>query len=139
MKQISHYGKVIDKSNSYLKVEIIRYSACHNCDAKHGCGLMECKNKTLEIPHSHTNQFQIGDEVLINIAQNLGIQAIILGYLIPLILMILTLISVYAYSSHQLKSGISAIIILIPYYLWLFLKRKRLAEKFRFTVSKIME
>ena len=116
MKQINHYGKVIDKSDTYLKVEIIRYSACHNCDAKHGCGLMECKNKTLEIPHSHTNQFQIGDEVLINIAQNLGIQAIILGYLIPLIL-----------------------IILITYYLWLFLKRKRLAEKFRFTVSKIME
>ena len=139
MKQINHYGKIIDKTTTSLKVEITRYSACHNCDARHGCGLMECQKKIMEIPSNQTQQFHIGDNVLVNIEQNLGIQAVILCYLITLLLMVITLISVYIISNNQLKSGISAIIILIPYYFWIFLKRKRIAEKFHFTVSKLME
>jgi len=139
MKQISHYGKVINIKNNKLQVQITRYSACHNCDARHGCGLMDCQNKIIDIETDKIKTFKIGDDVLINMEQNQATYAIILGYILPLIIMVSALIITYSLSSDQLKSGISAIIILIPYYLWLFLNRKRLAHKFRFTVSQIME
>lgn len=139
MKQTSHYGKVTDKDAQGIKVEITRYSACHNCDAKHGCGLMECKNKIIYIPTAKTDNFNKGDDVLVNMENNSGMYAVILGYILPLILMFSTLLIVFLLTDNQIKGGISAIIILIPYYLGLFLMRKRIAGKIHFTVSKIME
>ena len=139
MSQISHYGTVVGIGSNTIKVKITRYSACHNCDMRHGCGLMECQDKILEIVDKNTSKYKIGEEVLVSISGKMGLNAVLVGYVFPLILMILILAMVYIYTQSDLLSGISAIIILIPYYLGLFLTRKRIAKKFAFTVSKLME
>ncbi len=139
MKQISHYANVEAIGKNSLKVKITSYSACHNCDAKHGCGLMECKNKIIEVETAHAEQFVIGEEVLLTMNQNLGYVAVFLGYVLPLIIMLLGLACGYFLTQSEIIGGISGIIILIPYYLGLFLNRKRFATKFRFNVSKIID
>lgn len=139
MKQISHYANVEAVGKNTIKVKMTSYSACHNCDAKHGCGLMECKNKIIEVETSHADQFSVGEEVLLTMNQNLGYIAVFLGYVLPLIVMLLGLVCGYILTQSEIIGGISGIIILIPYYLWLFLNRKRIATKFRFNVSKIMD
>ncbi len=139
MSQISHYGTVVGIGENTIKVKITRYSACHNCDMRHGCGLMECQDKTIEIVDKNTSKYQIGEEVLVSISGKTGLNAVLVGYVLPLVLMLLVLIGVYIYTNSDLLSGISAIIILIPYYLGLFLTRKRMAKKFSFTASKLME
>ncbi len=136
MQQINHYGTVINVKKGSVQVRITSYSACHNCDARHGCGLMDCQNKMIEIATIHASEYQKGEEVIVSLAQNSGLWAVVLGYVLPLIFMLLTLIIAQICGCSEITSGISAIIILIPYYFWLFLSKKRLAEKFRFTISK---
>ncbi len=136
MQQISHYGTVVNVKKNLVQVKIARYSACHNCDARHGCGLMDCQNKVLDIATVHASEYQKGEEVIVSLAQNSGFWAVVLGYVLPLAFMLAALIIAQVCGCSEIISGISAIIILIPYYFWLFLSKKRLAEKFRFTISK---
>lgn len=137
MKQISHYANVVSSGNGKVSVQLTRFSACHNCDAKNGCGLMECQNKIITIPSPISDQFAIGENVIVYMSQNSGYWAVFLGYVLPLIIMLATLLLTYLVTESEMKSGISAIIILIPYYLWLSFNRKRWEAKFRLTVSKI--
>ncbi len=139
MKQIDHRGTVISATKDLVRVRITRYSACHNCDARHGCGLMDCENKIVEIKTPQAQNFRPGEEVAVGLAPNLGLWAVFLSYVLPLLLMLATLITVSLGGGSELISGISAIIILIPYYFWLFLSNKRLAGKFRFTIAKITD
>ena len=139
MSQISHYGTVVGIGENTLKIKVTRFSACHNCDMRHGCGLMECQDKIIEIADKNPQKYQIGEDVLLSISGQMGLNAVFLGYVFPLILMLLVLTGVYIYTNSDLLSGISAIIILIPYYFSLFLTRKRIAKKFSFTASKLME
>ena len=139
MQQINHYGTVTNVKKGSVQVRITSYSACHNCDARHGCGLMDCQNKMIEIATIHASEYQKGEEVIVSLAQNSGLWAVVLGYVLPLIFMLLTLIIAQICGCSEIISGISAIIILIPYYFWLFLSKKRLAGKFRFTISKITD
>lgn len=137
MKQISHYANVVSSGNGKVSVQLTRFSACHNCDAKNGCGLMECQNKIITIPSPISDQFSIGENVIVHMSQNSGYWAVFLGYVLPLIIMIATLLLTHLVTESEIKSGISAIIILIPYYLWLSFNRKRWEAKFKLTVSKI--
>lgn len=139
MKQINHYGTVIKVKTGLVQVKITRYSACHNCDARHGCGLMDCQNKTIDIATSHAKDYAVGEEVVVGLAQNFALKAVFLAYILPLMLMLAALLAADICGCSEIISGISAIIILIPYYFWLFLSKKRLAGKFRFTISKITD
>ena len=79
--------------------------------------------------------YTIGDEVYVGIAANIGIKAVALAYILPLMLVLFVFfISNFCGVSEQ-KSGIFSIIFLIPYYLWLFLTQ-RSKKKFHFTISK---
>ena len=103
---------------------------------RHGCGLMECQDKIIEIADKNPQKYQIGEDVLLSISGQMGLNAVFLGYVFPLILMLLVLTGVYIYTNSDLLSGISAIIILIPYYFWLFLAKDKLKSWFDFKISK---
>ena len=85
MQQINHYGTVTNVKKGSVQVRITSYSACHNCDARHGCGLMDCQNKMIEIATIHASEYQKGEEVIVSLAQNSGLWAVVLGYVLPLI------------------------------------------------------
>ena len=136
MEAIKHQGTVVFQKGSTVGVKISRHSACSQCAAQNNCGLINNQDKVVEIETDGNQQFAIGEEVIITLETTSGFLAVFLGYVLPLILMLATMIIVYLAGAGEIKSGISAIIILIPYYFWLFLNKKKLAGKFRFTLSK---
>ena len=136
MKQINHLAKVVSVSTSSLKLEISRHSACHNCEAQNGCSIRECQNRIINVPTIRAKQFSIGEEVVVSISQNSGYWALFFCYVLPLIIMLISLFTTYHLTQNEIKSGISAIIILIPYYFGLFLSNKYIAPKFQIRVSK---
>lgn len=64
----------------------------------------------------------------------IGISCCILGYLLPLFLMLSTLLLVDTLTKNELTAGIFSIIILVPYYLALFLNQKYFNQKFNFKI-----
>ena len=136
MEAIKHEGTVVFQKGSTFGVKILRHSACSQCAAQNNCGLINSRDKIIEVETENSQQFTMGEDVIVKLEITSGYIAVFLCYILPLILMLTTMISVYFAGLGEIKSGISAIIILIPYYFWLSLNKKKLAEKIRFTLSK---
>ena len=92
MENISHQGTVTSVNPPKVYVQITSYSACHNCDARHGCGLMECRNKSVEIDTPEAQLYRPGDKVIVSLAPRFGLLAVFYSYILPLLVMLITLL-----------------------------------------------
>ena len=139
MAEINHPGKIVNIQDHQITVQITSFSACHNCDARHGCGLMDCQNKLINVNVADPAEFQPGEIVNVSMDGRQGTLAIFYGYVLPLLLMLAVLLGTVSLGFSEFSAGISAIIILIPYYFGLFLVQKRLKRQFNFTITKLAE
>lgn len=137
MEQLQHRGIITSISGNEIKVQITNCSACENCEGRHGCQLMEFKHKNIDVFTEVASSYHIGEEVIISLDLKDGFKAVFYSYVLPLFLVVSILIIFASFGAGELTSGISAIIILIPYYFWLFLKTKQLKRQFKFKINKI--
>ncbi|OFX25401.1 MAG: hypothetical protein A2041_13105 [Bacteroidetes bacterium GWA2_31_9b] len=135
-KSVEHNGRIESIDGSKINVSFIAYSGCASCHAKSYCSPSNMEEKSVDI-YDFSNQFNIGEDVRVVMSQNLGFKAIWLGYIQPLIFVILTLIILSLLTKNEALSGLGSISILIPYYLILYLFRKKLKQSFSFTIKKI--
>jgi sigma-E factor negative regulatory protein RseC len=66
-----------------------------------------------------------------------GYKALLLGYVLPFILLMIVLITFLSIEGSELLAGILALLILVPYYTGLYFLRDRIKKTFSFSVSKI--
>ena len=133
---ISHLGtiKSFDKKN--LIVEIISQSACAACHAKSACTSADQTVKEIEIQQEEGG-FMIGEEVLVLTTYTQGYMAIFYAYLLPLSLLVTSLITLLYFIKNEAIAALGAILILPPYYLLVYLFRKKLKNSFIFTIQKL--
>jgi positive regulator of sigma E activity len=86
----------------------------------------------IEVPGKYN--IKQGDKVIIEMKQSMGYTALLYGYLFPLISVVIILIILISSNVPELSSGLFSLAALIPYYIILFLFRKRINEKFKFTL-----
>lgn len=132
-KTIEHKGIVQKNNNESVNVLIISESACSGCHAESLCSMANSKEKNVEVKGCFN--VQEGDQVTVTLEQSAGYRALLLGYLIPLLLVLAILIIMIATGAGELASGILAIASLLPYYLILFLLREKINEKFIFSIK----
>ena len=83
------------------------------------------------------SRFSNGDKVRIVLAQSLGFRALFLGYVLPFLLVLCTLLIVSALGNSELIAGLVSLAVLIPYYIGLKLFRGKLERQFSFFLQKI--
>ncbi len=76
-----------------------------------------------------------GDSVTVLMKQSMGYSALFLGYILPVILVLVTLAIMISMDAGELAAGLLSLSVLIPYYLILFLLKKRINEIFTFTLK----
>ena len=76
-----------------------------------------------------------GDQVMVVADTAVGFRASLYGYLLPLILMVVTLVGVLAATHSEGLAALSALGILMPYYVLLFLMRNKLRNRLSFTLE----
>ncbi|ACB84852.1 SoxR reducing system RseC family protein [Natranaerobius thermophilus] len=81
-------GKVIERKDNYVTVEIERHSACKNCGA---CDFGMSGNKTSELELENTVNAEVGDEVVVDMEGKDIVLASFLIYLFPLFSLVLGL------------------------------------------------
>jgi sigma-E factor negative regulatory protein RseC len=64
-----------------------------------------------------------------------GYLALFLGYILPLIIVIITLIIMAAFNYRELIAGLISIASLLPYYFFLYLFREKINNKFIFSLK----
>jgi sigma-E factor negative regulatory protein RseC len=100
------------------------------------CGAADQKEKYLDI-HLHGESFTEGEPVRVQVAQRLGLKAVALGYVYPLLILMAVLVLLLALGTDELKAAPAALFSVVPYYLVLFLARKRISKTFTFSIQKI--
>ena len=136
MIPIEHQAVVTKVSDGELTVCVPRQSACGTCPAAGLCGMKESKEQTFSIAVTDSSAYNRGDSVIVTLNPRLGWISVLFCYAFPLLLMLLALFSCQYFGQNEIFSGITAIIVLIPYYFLLFLGRNYFKKKFTFKITR---
>lgn len=130
-KIVTHKGKVIHLEGQDVRVMIESMSACAACHAKGMCTLSDKEDKIIDIKVSadRAAKLNVGDEVVVAVSQQRGMQAVLLAYILPAILVVLSLILLLKLLPEPLAI-LSALAVLGGYYYVLYLFRNKLNAKF---------
>jgi positive regulator of sigma E activity len=132
---IEQKGIVESVNNQRIVVRIDRGSACGHCSANGICNMAESTERVIELKDS-TQTFSVGEWVGITISRSMGNKAVILGYLIPFVLLISSLLIFTAFKLSEWIVGVSSLLTLVPYFIILSLFRERLRKTFTFSIHK---
>lgn len=134
--EIEHTGIVQKISDNKITVGIISESACASCHAKGACTMADIKEKNIEITRFH-DSFCIGQRVRVVGRLSQGVKATFWGYILPFVIVILTLIISGFFTENEGVRGVLALGILVPYYFILFLFRNKMKKVLEFEIKTI--
>jgi sigma-E factor negative regulatory protein RseC len=132
---IIHPGIIENISGSKVSVRILSQSACSACHAKQACTVADMKDKIIEAETDKPANWKTGDEVMVRMDESLGRKAVVLGYGLPLVVLITSIIIFLSLLKNEGVAALLAILMLVPYYLALYMFRNRLHKEFRFTIE----
>lgn len=133
-EEIRHSGKVVEITPSQITVEIISESACSSCHAAAMCGMSEIKKKHVSVPAALG--YEVGDEVWVNLKRSMGMKAVWVAYLLPLVLLVVAILTTSALGLGEVACGGVSIGIIALYYLGVYLFRNKLKNEYIFYIKK---
>lgn len=132
---IEHEGIVQKSDINSVIVRISSETACAGCHAAGSCNMSGIKEKIVEVQGSYN--VSPGDNVTILMKKSMGYKALFLGYILPFILLVLTLVILLSISLPEGTAGLLSLGMLGIYYLLLYLSRSRIGNAFNFTIKTL--
>ena len=133
--KIKHSGIVESVEEGCVCIRIVQSSACSACKVAAHCTASDSKEKMIEVSTSEASLYHKGDSVVVTADSAVGFRASFYGYLLPLILMVIALVGVLKATHSEGAAALSALGILIPYYVVLYLFRNKLKNKLSFSIE----
>ena len=110
-------------------------SACAACHAKGVCSAADMAEKIVEtIP---LDKVEKGDKVIVEMEEKLGFKAVVFAFLIPFILLMITVFSVSHVTGSETAGAFSGLGVLVPYYVVIYLLKDYFRRNFIFNCTKI--
>lgn len=134
--EVTHRGTIVSVGKDTVSVQIVSESACASCHASGLCGAAESKKKIVEAHVYDPRSYVVGQDVTVCLARRMGMKAVLLSYVIPLLILLILVLSLSSIGLGELTSGLVSIGGIAVYYLILYLCRNRLAERYVFYVRK---
>lgn len=134
-QQIEHTGIISRIDKNLIQVLIIQESACSGCHANGACSAADMDEKIIEV-ESTDSTFKVGDNVILSGQSSMGLLAVLLAFILPFLLILLSLFVLRNYVASEAISGTISLSTLIPYYIILSFFRKKMKSKFQFSISK---
>lgn len=133
---VEHIGKIIEISNSIIKVEILNKSMCADCHAKSMCSMGDTKEKIIDIPYINDGEYELGEEVSVEMKRSMGFKAVWISYVLPLVLLIVFLLLLQSLRFSDLMAGLISVAVIAVYYLVVYIFRAKIATQFTFKIVK---
>ena len=135
---IKHDGIVDSIEGDCIHVRIVQVSACAACGAKSLCSAAESKEKIVDVYGADTEAYRVGQRVMVEGAAAMGMKAVRLAFLFPLLLLVAAIaVAMWLTSDNEAVAALSALLLLTAYFLMLFACKKRLLNEFKFTIREI--
>ena len=132
---IYHKGIIKNVSGVDVKVEVITESACSSCEVSGSCEVSDKLQKDVDV-RVPNGEFENGEIVNVVLTEQQGVLATSLGYVLPFVLILITLFLTSKYTDNELIIGLFALGILLPYYLILYLLKQQIKSKLGFRIEK---
>ena len=135
-ESINHNGIIekIDGDTAYVR--IIQQSACSGCHAQSMCAASESKVKIIEVP-DNSGKFTVNENVLLCGRSSLGLQAVLLAFILPLLIVVAAIVTGTSMQWEETTSGLTGLLLLVPYYCILYFFRFKFKRRFIFTLKKL--
>ena len=135
MELLRHTGIVKAVTPSSLIVSIINQSACSGCHAKGACNVSDMQEKEIEVTYFSKN-YKPGNMVTVVFRESSGMKALFLGYILPFLILILTLIIGIESTGNEFAGAFIALGMLVPYYIILYLAKDKIKKEFTFELEE---
>ena len=136
INEIQHKGVIRSMTSDFYHVSVERTAACQGCAAKNLCNIATDKNELISVQRLPHQNFSIGDEVILSIAEKMGWKALFYGYIMPFLVLITGIIVSTAAHLPQGVAGVVGIGSLVVYYVVFGFFRKRIDRQFYFRAEK---
>ena len=133
--EIAHRGKITEITPEFTTIEILVSSACSSCGARSLCGMSEDQEKVIMLPTDPYATHKVGDEVQVCTKMTMGLKAVWISYVIPLIILMILILSLSSVLESQVACGLAAIGGVVLYYFVIWLLRSRLQNEFVFYIE----
>ena len=112
--------------------------ACGSCASRKVCAMGSSEKREIAIHTDKAASYSVGEAVQVGAKQSLGIVAVVLCYIVPLVVLVGTLVAAVTLNCSE---GIAALISLgsiALYYAILYLFRNCISKKVIFTIDKLI-
>ncbi|MBQ8499189.1 MAG: SoxR reducing system RseC family protein [Bacteroidales bacterium] len=133
--EITHPGRIVEITPDFTTVEITVSSACSSCHAKGLCGMSEDEDKIIMVPTDPYTLRAVGDEVTVKTKMTMGLKAVWISYVIPLVILLILILSLSAVFEKEYMTGLVSIAGVALYYFGIWLFRDRLSDEFVFYIA----
>ena len=134
---LEHKGVVRAIHQSQVDVAMQVESACAGCKVRVACGMGDQKEKMVAVTTDIPEAYSVGEEVIVSVESNMGFMAVFLSYIIPLVLLLVSLLTLLGAGVGEGVAGLSSLGVLTLYYIVLWLFRSRIDRKIIFKMRKM--
>lgn len=133
---IKHDGVVESVKGKIARVKILQVSACSTCNAKSVCNASDQQEKVVDALLGDTKVY-VGEHVNVVGEKSIAVKAVLIAFVVPFVLMLVVLFAVDNFTNNELKSGLAALGVLIPYFFVVYLFRNALQKQMQFHIEKM--
>jgi sigma-E factor negative regulatory protein RseC len=134
--KISHSGVIDRIEDDCVKVRIVQTSACAACKVAAHCNASESKEKMVDVICCDTAKYATGQEVVVSASKEVANRALLLGFGIPLFLLVAVLLIVLHLTGDEGIAALASLGALIPYYIILWLLRDSIRQQVSFRIEE---
>lgn len=135
--EITHTGRVESIDPAWTTVSFVSHAACASCHAAGLCGMTDRAEKSIQLPTDPYAAYAPGDEVQIVFRATMGLKAVWLAYMVPLLILMALVLLLSQLGVRDWAAGLGGIGGVGLYYLILWCLRGRLRKEYVFEIRKI--
>ena len=135
-EQIEHKGVVSSVEEGIVRVAIEVNESCGSCASRKACSMGQSEKREITVYTADASDYTVGEQVEVGAKQTLGVVAVLLCYVAPLMVLVASLATAVALG---ISDGIAALVSLgsiLIYYAILYLFRNRISKRIIFTINK---
>lgn len=134
---IKHQGVIETIEGSHIQVRILQTSACASCSIKGHCTSVDVDEKLIDIHTSDAHTYQVGESVWVMGALSMGMKAVLLAFVLPLVILVAALFILMNILEDELLAVAGSIVCLSVYYILLRMLFKSVWKgKFSFYIQR---
>ncbi len=134
IETIEHEAFVREIHSDYIIVDVLSKSACISCQMKGVCSVSDIEEKEVKVLKEDKN-VEKGEKVTVYLSQKLGLRAVLIGYGIPFLIVLTSLIVLTQLTDNELIAGGVSLFLLLPYYTVLYFLKDKISKDYQFRIK----